>query len=63
MKLYYNLALLFFLDLSRIGGRTITWFGFVVVIPLDSIKTTHPTSMQLEGEHCLVVSLTGEVAC
>lgn len=63
MKLYYNLALLFFLDLSRIGGRVLIKFGLIGVIPLDSFKITHPTLLQRKGGHCLVDSLTGEVAC
>jgi hypothetical protein len=59
MELYSSLALIFYMELSRIGGSRkalVEYRSFYIG------NLTHTDCKRQRG-HCLVGSLTGEVAC
>ena len=63
MKLYYNLALIFYVELLRIGGSASRKVGAIVKYRSFCIEYLTQHDCKRRGEHCLAGSLTGEVAC
>ena len=63
VELYYNLTLMVYANMLRIGGSVQIYLD--VSVKYHSFFIYHLTQprCKLGGEHCLVGSLTGEVAC